>query len=123
MKALERMALWSALAAPFVAPACESAHVPDWSYVVEAQDAGASSDGASDDADGGGQGGGQGAPPADPLACDGALCDTTNYSYTGCDVARSPRGSRAVPSHSALVLAAAMVWARSRARRQLERTS
>jgi hypothetical protein len=121
MKALERMALLSVLAAPFVAPACESAHVPDWSYVVEAQDAGASSDGASEDADGGEQGG-QSAPPADPLACDGALCDTTNYNYTGCDVARSPHESGAVPSLSALVLVAAMVWVRSRARRKRERT-
>jgi hypothetical protein len=78
------------LAVALLGLACESTSVPVWPYVSAADDAGSAD--ASDAADA--SGGRQSAAPADPLACDGALCDTTNYSYTGCDLGGNPAGQR-----------------------------
>jgi hypothetical protein len=80
--------VFAVLAMALFGLACESTSVPEWPYVLAAQDAGASD--AGDAADGRASVRGQNAAPTDPLACDGALCNTTNYSYTGCDVAGKP---------------------------------
>ena len=120
MRSLERYLRLSFFATVLVAPACTTVSVKDWPYVLAEADAGPSSDGASD-ADGGTAGGGQSAPSMDPLACDGALCDTTNY--TACNLANNPAAGRTALPLSGLLVGAGMLVARSRTRRQTERRS
>jgi len=133
MKALRRVLFLSIVATALLAPACHSVNVPEWPYVLEAADAGtpdggSSGDGASDDgvpsdvaADDATGANGQSPSSTVPLACDGALCDTTNY--TACNVADDPAESRAARPISVLLLVAGMALARSRTRRQTEGAS
>jgi hypothetical protein len=118
MKLVERVLLLSVLAAALFTPACQSVSVPEWPYVKQAAEAGASGDGASGDA---ADGGGSASATGTPLACDGALCDTTNYA--ACNIARSPAETRAARPISLLLVVAGTAVARGRARRKTERAS
>lgn len=130
MKSLEQVIFLSIVATAVFVPACHSVSVPEWPYVLEAAEAGtadgglsgdgafdegAPSDGASDDATGDD---GQSPSSMVPLACHGALCDTTNY--TACNVADSPAERGAARPISVLLLVAGLAFARSRTRRQTE---
>ena len=117
MKSLERSLRLSILAAMLIAPACTTVSVKDWPYVLAEADAGASGDGAAN-VDGGTAGGGQSTSSMDPLACDGALCDTTNY--TACNLANNPAAGRTALPRSGLLVVAGMLLARIRTRRQTE---
>jgi len=93
--------------------ACESTSVPEWPYVLAAQDAGPADAGDA-------AGANQRAGSADPLACDGALCSTTNYSYTGCDVGGRPTGKRGLAPLTLVIIVGMGV---TRHRRRPGRTS
>jgi hypothetical protein len=116
MKLLERVLWLSLIAVALFAPACQSVSVPEWPYVKEAAEAGASVDGASGDA---ADGGGSAAATGTPLACDGALCDTTNY--TACHIANDPAETKATRPISLLLVVAGIAVARRRTRRKTER--
>ncbi len=104
------------LAMALVGLACESTSVPEWPYVLAAQDAGSSDAGDA-------SGGNQNAVPADPLACDGALCSTTNYSYTGCDVGGSPTGKRDLAAVTLVIIVGMGVTRRRRRSGRIARRS
>ncbi len=116
MKTFERLLFLSILTVALFAPACESVSVPPWPYVREAQEAGAATDGAASD----GAIDGVENPPSKgtPLACDGALCDTTNYS--ACNVANNPAESRDAWPISLELIVSGLTLARIRTRRKTE---
>lgn len=101
-----------------LATSCQSVSVPEWPYVKAAEEAGVSADGPAGDATA--EGGAGASSTGTPLACDGALCDTTNYS--ACNIADSPGESRAAQRMSVLLAVAAVAFARSRTRRKREVT-
>lgn len=115
MKSLQRALLFSILATAPLAPACHSVSVPDWPYVTAAEDAGRSDDGAAVELDGGGGTSSMGTP----LACDGALCDTTNYA--ACNIGDSPAEGRAARPISVLLVVGGMAFGRGRSRRRAAR--
>ena len=118
MKLLQRLLSLSILAVTLFAPACQSVSVPEWSYAKEAAEAGAPGDGASGDAADGGE---SASAAATPLACDGALCDTTNF--TACNIGNNPGETGAARPMSLLLVVAGIAVARGRARRKTERAS
>jgi hypothetical protein len=116
MKLFARMLFPSIFAVALFAPACQSVSVPEWPYAKEAAEAGTSGDGASDDAVDSGR---SGSPTVTPVACDGALCDTTNY--TACSIANNPQENRAARPISLLLVVSGIAVARGRTRRKRER--
>jgi hypothetical protein len=100
------------------ASACQSVSVPEWPYVKEAAEAGVAANGATGDAST--DGGANTSSTETPVACDGALCDTTNYA--ACNIVDSPADSRAARSISLLLVVAAVTLTRRRTRRKKERT-
>ena len=124
MKSLERVLLFLMLAAGLVlfVSSCHSVDVADWPYVTAEADAGAVDATSADDAaDSGEAAVAQSQSPMDPLACDGALCDTTNY--TACNIASHPEASKAARPISVLLVFAGLAVARRRPRRRSERAS
>jgi hypothetical protein len=116
MKLFARLFFPSIFAVALFAPACQSVSVPEWPYAKEAAEAAAPGDGASGDA---ADGGGSAAATGTPLACDGALCDTTNY--TACNISNDPQESRAAGPISLLLIVGGIGLARGRTRRERER--